>query len=67
MKSEPSREKLLGIAQAARILGLRYVTVDRLVRQGILSSSRTENGYWVISESEVTRYAAVLRASKETK
>jgi len=65
MRTEPSREKLLGIAQAARILGMHYVTVGRLVRQGILSGSRTENGHWVIPESEVIRYAAALRPAKE--
>jgi predicted site-specific integrase-resolvase len=65
MKTEPSREKLLGIAQAARILGMHYVTVGRLVRQGILQGSKTENGHWVVPEADVIRYAAALRAAKE--
>jgi hypothetical protein len=65
MKAEPSGEKLLGIAQAARILGMNHSTVGNLVRRGILRGSKTENGYWVVTETEVMRYAAALRAAKK--
>jgi hypothetical protein len=64
---QPVEEKLLGIAQAARIIGINHVTVGKLVRQGSIRSSRTENGFWVIPESEVVRYAAVLSAEREPK
>lgn len=65
MKAEPPQEKLFGIAQAARILGMHYVTVGKLVRQGIIRGSKTESGDWVVTETEVRRYLTLLLAAKE--
>jgi excisionase family DNA binding protein len=62
MKSGPSREKVLGIAQAARILGMNHMTVGKLVRQDTIRGLKTENGHWVIPASEVIRYAAARGA-----
>src|SRR5260370_40445375 len=64
MKTGPPGEKLLGIAQAARILDMNHITVGKLVRQGTLRGSKTENGHWVVPETEVMRYATALRAAR---
>jgi hypothetical protein len=58
-------ENLLGIAQAAKIIGMHPMTLGKMVRQGAIPGRKTENGHWVIVESEVARFAAIRRAAKD--
>ena len=57
--------ELVGIAQAAQIIGMHFMTLGKLVREGAVRGQKTENGHWVIPESEVKRCAAVIRKAKE--
>ena len=53
-----SEEKMVGVAQAARMIGCSYGNLRTLLRRGKARGTQDNRGEWLLTEAEVRRLAA---------
>jgi len=57
----------VGLAQAARMMGLHHVALRGLLKKGIVRGNQTASGDWVVTLPEVLQYLATMAAPAKTK
>jgi len=58
---------IVGLAEAARLLGLTEGRVRQLLRSGELAGSKLNQRAWAISAAEVARYKEAREKREETR